>query len=154
MARVSTSAPAPGYDCSARVYYEDTDAGGVVYYANYLKYFERARTEWLRSLGVSQQAMSEQEGLMFIVRSTAMDYHAPARLDDLLTIHSRLLRIGRVIIEFEQQAWRGNVTSGELLVTGQIKVGCVDRQSLRPAAYPAALHAQLERFSPPTKIKA
>ena len=69
-----------------RVYYEDTDTGGVVYYANYLKFFERARTEWLRSAGISQQLMTEQENVMFVVKSASIDYHAPAKLDDALEV--------------------------------------------------------------------
>ncbi len=133
------------HQIDVRVYYEDTDAGGVVFYANYLKFFERARTEWLRALGVSQQRMADQDQLMFVVRSTAIEYRAPARLDDLLTIRSRIARLGQVAIEFEQQAWRGNVTDGELLALGHIKVGCVDRHTLRPAAYPESIRHQLRQ---------
>src|ERR1700761_2877999 len=88
-----------------RVYYEDTDMGGIVFYANYLKYFERARTEWLRARGVSQRALTEASGTMFVVRSTALDYHAPARLDDWIEIETRVGRIGRASVDFDQQAW-------------------------------------------------
>ncbi len=84
-----------GFTWPIRVYYEDTDAGGIVFYANYLKFFERARTEWLRACGVEQDRLAEETGALFIVRSTAVDYRAPARLDDLVKIVSRPERIGR-----------------------------------------------------------
>jgi acyl-CoA thioester hydrolase len=121
-----------------RVYYEDTDTGGVVFYANYLKFFERARTEWLRAAGIGQQAMTESHGVMFIVKSTAVDYHAPAKLDDELKLTVVVERLGRASVEFVQQAWRmGAAGEPELLCTGRIKVGCVDTRGFRPAAIPA-----------------
>lgn len=123
-----------------RVYYEDTDAGGVVFYANYLKFLERARTEWLRELGVQQSAMVEDEGRMFVVHSLDMSYRKPARLDDLITVRSRIARLGRASIHFEQRAER----DGELLVHGTIQVCCVDTVHLRPAALPAVVRAKLE----------
>lgn len=128
-----------GFVFSVRVYYEDTDAGGVVYYANYLRYFERARTEWLRSTGVSQSALANSTHLMFVVRRAHIDYHAPARLDDCLTIVSRIAKAGRVALDFAQEAWRGEANTGELLASGLIKVACVDRISLRPTALPESL---------------
>jgi acyl-CoA thioester hydrolase len=118
---------------SVRVYWEDTDAGGVVFYANYLKFFERARTEWLRALGVGQHALAHDAGAVFVVKSTALDYAAPARLDDVLDIRSRMERIGRASIEFVQEAWRND----QLLVSGTIRVGCVDRSTFRPTPIPA-----------------
>ncbi|MEI6000179.1 tol-pal system-associated acyl-CoA thioesterase [Paraburkholderia bengalensis] len=124
-----------------RVYYEDTDAGGIVFYANYLKFFERARTEWLRACGVDQRRLAEETGTLFVVRSTALDYHAPARLDDLLRIVSRIERLGRASVDFAQEAWRGDT----LLATGSIRVGCVDSQSMKPAAIPPPVHAALQR---------
>ncbi|NSX12963.1 tol-pal system-associated acyl-CoA thioesterase, partial [Cupriavidus taiwanensis] len=108
-----------------RVYWEDTDAGGVVFYANYLKFFERARTEWLRSLGIEQQALADQAGVVFIVRSTAVDYNAPARLDDQLEIRTRIDRVGPASVQFTQEAWRGE----QMLATGAIRVGCVDKST-------------------------
>jgi acyl-CoA thioester hydrolase len=120
-----------------RVYYEDTDTGGVVFYANYLKFFERARTEWLRAAGVGQQALSESHGVMFIVKSTAVDYHAPAKLDDELKLSVVVERLGRASVTFVQEAWRLGAGQPELLCTGRIKVGCVDTSGFRPAAIPA-----------------
>ena len=81
-----------------RVYWEDTDAGGIVFYANYLKFFERARTEWLRSLGLEQQRLREQTGGLFVVTETALRYHRPARLDDLLQVSARVTELGRASI--------------------------------------------------------
>ncbi|MEA3120002.1 MAG: acyl-CoA thioester hydrolase [Paraburkholderia sp.] len=122
-----------------RVYYEDTDAGGIVFYANYLKYFERARTELLRACGVDQRRLDEEAGLVFVVRRTALDYTAPARLDDLLTLASRIERLGGASVDFTQEAWRGK----ELLVKGSIRVACVARATLKPAALPAQVLAAL-----------
>jgi acyl-CoA thioester hydrolase len=124
------------FSWTIRVYYEDTDTGGVVFYANYLKFFERARTEWLRAAGVSQQALTESHGVMFVVKSTAVDYHAPAKLDDELKLTVAVERLGRASVQFMQQAWRINGTQRELLATGNIKVGCVDTAMFRPSAIP------------------
>lgn len=119
-----------------RVYYEDTDTGGVVFYANYLKFFERARTEWLRAAGVSQQALTQTHGVMFVVKSTAVDYHAPAKLDDELKLTVVVERLGRASVQFLQEAWRISGSEATLLATGQIKVGCVDTVSFRPSVIP------------------
>jgi acyl-CoA thioester hydrolase len=123
-----------------RVYWEDTDAGGVVFYANYLKFFERARTEWLRSLGIQQQRLREETGAIFVVGSTSLRYHRPARLDDSLLVTARLAQLGRATMTFEQQALRGR----ELLADGEIRIGCVDGQSFQPRRIPPAL---LDRLS-------
>lgn len=130
-----------GFSWPVRVYYEDTDAGGIVFYANYLKYFERARTEWLRACGVNTRRLDEEAGLIFVVRGTAVDYSAPARLDDLLTIVSRIERLGRASVDFVQEAWRGD----ELLATGSIRVACVDRSAFKPAAFPPSVLDALHR---------
>lgn len=119
-----------------RVYYEDTDAGGVVFYANYLKFFERARTEWLRSAGINQQIMTETHAVVFVVKSTAVDYHAPAKLDNELKLTVVVEKMGRASVQFVQQAWRINGDSEELLATGRIKVGCVDTLRFRPSEIP------------------
>lgn len=126
-----------------RVYYEDTDAGGIVYYANYLKFFERARTEWLRAVGIHQQQMLAEHQTLFVVKSAAVEYHAPARLDDELRIAVIVERLGRASVQFMQQAWCGD----RLLVSGQIKVGCVDAQSLRPSAIPEQVFALISAQS-------
>lgn len=115
-----------------RVYYEDTDAGGIVFYANYLKFFERARTEWLRAAGVSQQIMTQTHEVMFVVKGTAVEYHAPARLDDELKITVVVEKLGRASVQFVQEAWCGGIC----LATGRIKVGCVGTVGLRPSAIP------------------
>nr|WP_230959212.1 tol-pal system-associated acyl-CoA thioesterase [Burkholderia stagnalis] len=130
-----------GFAWPVRVYYEDTDAGGIVFYANYLKFFERARTEWLRACGIDQRRLADETGAIFIVRSTALDYRAPARLDDTLAITSRPGRIGRASVEFMQEAWRGET----LLVSGHIRIGCVDRDGIRPAPIPAGVLDALQR---------
>jgi len=121
-----------------RVYYEDTDAGGIVYYANYLKFFERARTEWLRAIGVGQHALLQEHDAMFVVKSVEADYHAPARLDDVLKLTLRIEKLGKASILFMQQAWNGE----QLLNTARVKVGCVD-SALRPRAVPEVVAAQL-----------
>nr|WP_230975213.1 tol-pal system-associated acyl-CoA thioesterase [Burkholderia stagnalis] len=130
-----------GFAWPVRVYYEDTDAGGIVFYANYLKFFERARTEWLRACGIDQRRLADETGAIFIVRSTALDYRAPARLDDTLAITSRPGRIGRASVEFMQEAWRGET----LLVSGHIRIGCVDRDGIRPAPIPSGVLDALQR---------
>ena len=122
-----------------RVYYEDTDTAGVVYYANYLKFFERARTEWLRTLGFGQMDMARTDGKLFVVRAASTRYLKPARLDDALTINSQITRVGRASLEFSQWCERG----GEMLATGQIEIGCVAADSLRPSAMPRAISARL-----------
>jgi acyl-CoA thioester hydrolase len=123
-----------------RIYWEDTDAGGVVFYANYLKFFERARTEWLRGLGFSQQAMREADGAIFVVSDTAVQYRQPARLDDELSVTVVLVEAGRASLVLQQQAWRG----ATLLAEGRIRIGCVDAGNFRPRRIPNAI---LERLS-------
>ncbi|MFC5480783.1 tol-pal system-associated acyl-CoA thioesterase [Massilia suwonensis] len=123
--------PAP-FTWTVRVYYEDTDAGGIVFYANYLKFFERARTEWLRAAGVDQQALLEREGAGFVVKSAHLDYHAPARLDDQITLTLTVEKLGRASVQFAQKAYLGDL----LLVEAQVKVGCVDLAAMRPRSLP------------------
>lgn len=123
-----------------RVYYEDTDAGGVVYYANYLKFCERARTEWLRTLGVSQQALIDEQGLGFVVRSVQADYRAPARLDDALEVITQVAMLRRASLLFEQRIMRGQ----ELLFTARVLLASIDLHRQKPVAIPASLHALLE----------
>jgi len=126
----------PLFQHPVRVYWEDTDAGGVVFYANYLKFFERARTEWLRQLGVGQQALREATGAIFIVSDTALRYRAPAKLDDLLRITVLPTEIGRVSMTLQQQAWRQDGEESTLLCEGSIRIGCVDALSFRPRRFP------------------
>jgi len=122
--RAATAQP---FRHTTRVYWE-----GIVYYANYLKYFERARTEWLRSLGVEQGALRERLGAMFIVSRTAMRYLRPARLDDLLEVTVAVRDAARVSLHLEQQALRGT----ELLAEGEIRIACVDAPTLKPRRIP------------------
>ena len=131
---------------SVRVYWEDTDAGGVVFYANYLKFFERARTEWLRALGVGQQALREATGAIFVVSDTALRYLAPARLDDLLTVTVQAVETGRVSMTLQQQAWRHNADASAplLLCEGTIRIGCVDATTLRPRRFPDPISQALK----------
>lgn len=120
-----------------RVYWEDTDAGGIVFYANYLKFFERARTEWLRSLGVQQQRLREETGGMFVVSGTELRYHRPARLDDLLQVTARVGELGRASMTLQQEAWLtqdGQRTA--LLCEGSIRIGWVQAGELRPGRIP------------------
>jgi len=123
---------ASNFEHPVRVYWEDTDAGGVVFFANYLKFFERARTEWLRSLGFSQERMRVDEEAAFVVSETRVRYLRPARLDDLLTITVRIAAMARVSITIEQQAWRGD----ELLAEGSIRIACVDISRFAPRRIP------------------
>ena len=122
-----------------RVYWEDTDAGGVVFYANYLKFFERARTEWLRELGVAQQALREATGAIFIVTDTQVRYRSPARLDDMLDITVALRQRGAASMTIAQEAWRGCT----LLAEGEIRIGCVDHGTFKPRRIPTAVTSRL-----------
>ncbi len=131
--------PAP-FEHAVRIYWEDTDAGGIVFYANYLKFFERARTEWLRALGIGQHALREETGGMFVVSETAVKYHRPAQLDDLLRVTARLSESGRASLVIAQQAWRGDT----LLCEGTIRIGWVDESTLKPARIPPSV---LERLT-------
>jgi acyl-CoA thioester hydrolase len=118
-----------------RIYWEDTDAGGIVFYANYLKFFERARTEWLRSLGVSQRELRETTGGMFVVTETSLRYLRPARLDDELLVTAQLQEAGRASMQIRQQALLQ--PGGALLAEGSIRIGWVEAATLRPARIPA-----------------
>jgi acyl-CoA thioester hydrolase len=125
----------PPFRLAVRVYWEDTDAGGIVYYANYLKFFERARTEWLRTLGVQQQAMRETLGLVFVVSELQLRLLRPSRLDDLLEVGAELREAGQASMRLGQQVWRG----AELVAEAEVRIGCVDAASLRPRRIPSTL---------------
>jgi acyl-CoA thioester hydrolase len=124
---------------SVRVYYEDTDAGGIVFYANYLKFFERARTEWLRTLEINQHELLLQHGAMFVVKRANIDYHAPAKLDDVITLTLRIEKLGRASVQFIQEASCGPA----LLASAHVKVGCVDQAGLKPRPLPDAVAAKM-----------
>jgi acyl-CoA thioester hydrolase len=125
----------PDFRHTLRVYWEDTDAGGVVFFANYLKYFERARTEWLRSLGFGQERLRLAEGAVFVVSETSVRYLSPARLDDALDVTVHVAEAGRATMTITQQVWR----DGELLAQGSIRIGCVDAGTFKPRRIPTQL---------------
>lgn len=131
-----TAAPAFTFPC--RVYYEDTDAGGIVYYVNYLKFMERARTERLRHLGFSQAQMAS-DNLLFVVHSAQARYHAPARLDDQLTVSAQVQKLKRASVQFYQQVRRAN--DDLLLCEGSFTVACVRADTFKPRAIPEPLYA-------------
>lgn len=130
----AAASPLP-FTWTIRVYYEDTDTGGIVYYANYLKYFERARTEWLRAAGFEQQRLLDEFGLQFVVAHIECEYLQPARLDDLIQIDLRIARAGRVAIVFEQTARRGDT----VLARATVKAASIDTRRFVPTAMPPAM---------------
>ena len=135
------NAPSPIlFHHAVSVYWEDTDAGGVVFYANYLKFFERARTEWLRAKGFGQQQLRDDTGAIFIVTDTAVRYLHPARLDDLLDVTVQVTHAGRASMALAQQAWRGT----ELLTEGTIRIACVDAGTFTPRRIPNSLQQSIE----------
>ncbi|MEP6874166.1 MAG: tol-pal system-associated acyl-CoA thioesterase [Burkholderiales bacterium] len=130
-----------------RVYWEDTDAGGIVFYANYLKFFERARTEWLRSLGFEQERLRAQTGTIFIVTDTRLRYLRPARLDDLIAVTVHVEHAGRAQMTIAQQAWRASTEGETLLAEGTIRIGCVDAGTFSPRRIPTAIADSLHTTS-------
>ncbi|WP_298830922.1 tol-pal system-associated acyl-CoA thioesterase [uncultured Piscinibacter sp.] len=138
-----TDSPTP-FRHTLRVYWEDTDAGGVVFYANYLKFFERARTEWLRALGFSQERLRNDTGAMFVVADTSVRYLSPARLDDLVEVTVLPIELGRVSMSLQQQAWRHGGAGATLLAEGRIRIGCVDAGTFVPRRIPNAILEALQ----------
>ncbi len=131
-----------GFVFPVRVYWEDTDAGGIVFYANYLKFFERARTEWLRSLGIEQSRLREQTGGLFVVSETSVRFLRPARLDDELLVTARLEASGRASLIIAQRALAKG--DGTVLAEGTIRIGWVDAASLKPGRIPTAILEALD----------
>jgi acyl-CoA thioester hydrolase len=129
------------FEFPIRVYWEDTDAGGIVFYANYLKFFERARTEWLRSLGIEQRSLRESSGGIFVVGETSVRYRQPARLDDELLVTARIKESGRASLIIAQQAFLGE----SLLCEGTNRNGWVDAVDLKPARIPPTILEALQR---------
>ncbi|MDO5505399.1 MAG: tol-pal system-associated acyl-CoA thioesterase [Pseudoxanthomonas suwonensis] len=128
-----------------RIYWEDTDAGGVVYHARYVGFLERARSEWMRSLGHGQRAMGREQGVVFAVRAMALDFRKPARLDDALQVSVELRQLGRASLRFYQAIHRGD----ELLLEAEVKIASLGADDFRPRAIPDALHAQLHGLAGP-----
>jgi acyl-CoA thioester hydrolase len=122
-----------------RVYWEDTDAGGVVYHASYIRYFERSRSEWLRALGLSQAQLAEEQKVLFSVVHLQIHYHRPARLDDLLEVVTRARTAGGASLEFDQQLRR----DGDVVAGGSVLVACVDAASFKPRRLPATLRERM-----------
>lgn len=129
------------HNMSVRVYYEDTDAGGIVYYANYLKFLERARTEWLRELGHEQDTLLEQS-VAFVVKRVEMNNYAPARFNQLLSITSQVVELKGASMVFKQEIRNAEQV---LLVDAEIKIACVDLSKMKPRRFPAGLLGDLSR---------
>ena len=135
----------PSFTLPVRVYYEDTDAAGVVYYASYLKFLERARTEWLRALGYEQTRLVEDMGIAFAARSISAEYLLPARLDDLLTVVSNMASLGRAQLVFAQRIERGR----EVLLTAKIRIACFDPVRSKATGIPKVIHEKLKTLIGP-----
>jgi len=121
-----------------RIYWEDTDAGGIVYYANYFKFMERARTEWLRALGVEQEQLRVEHGRLFVVVDAEAHFRRPARYGELLHVTCEIAETGRASLTFKQEIFRQGV-GGELLLDGRVRVACLDAQNFRPRPLPDRL---------------
>ena len=128
------------YSFPVRVYFENTDAGGVVYHSEYLKFLERARTEWLRHLGFDHQALARDHRVVFVVTSAAIEFARPARLDDTVAVSVRLESLGKVRCVFAQEIRRDD----EVLVSARITVACVTGEAFKPVEIPAALRKKME----------
>jgi acyl-CoA thioester hydrolase len=123
-----------------RVYYEDTDAGGVVYHASYLRFMERARTEWLRALGFEQDVLIREYGILFAVRNIGIDYRKPARFNEQLFVTVTVALVGKASLTFAQTIWRATVNGEqEHLTTATVKVACIQAVSFKPAAIPTVI---------------
>lgn len=129
----------PVFSFPVRVYYEDTDAGGVVYHSNYLNFMERARTEWLRALGFEQDELRREHGVLFAVSAIQVTFHKPARFNELLAVTVEVQRRGAASLILEQQALR----DGELLASGEVRIGCIDAGRFVPVAVPEAVATKL-----------
>lgn len=145
MTKTASAHPAAArFSLPTRIYYEDTDAAGLVYYANYLKYFERCRSEWMRAIGHDQGELAREHNIAFVVRSVRIDYHKPARLDDLLAIDLRVEKIGGAQVVFHQSARRqGN---GEELVAASVQIVCVNLAAMKSTPIPSWLREKLEQL--------
>ena len=127
----------------SRVYWEQTDAGGVVYHARYLNFMERARSDWLLALGFPQIPLREEAGCLFVVTSAVLDFHAPARLEDELDVDVAVEQLRAASMRIVQQVRHSN---GELLVSGRVAIACLAAESFRPVRIPRALHAAIRQF--------
>ena len=135
-----------GFQWQVRVYYEDTDSGGVVYYANYLRFMERARTEWLRALGFEQDRLRQETGLLFAVRSARLEFMRPALFNDQLTVSVAPVQRRRASLVIDQAVMRNGDTRGPLC-TGQVKIACLDAESFRPQPIPEFIYKEIPDVS-------
>ncbi len=133
------------WNWQARVYYEDTDAGGIVFYANYLRFFERARTEWLRHLGFEHVRMRQELGLIFVVKELHVNYHRPAKLDDMVQLGVKLRVLKRASLSLEQTAYLQNKPADEpiMLASAEIRLACINARALKPMALPKEIYSSL-----------
>lgn len=131
-----------GFSLNTRVYYEDTDAGGVVFYANYLKFMERARTEWLRDLGFEQDQLMQDNGVVFAVTHVHMDFLKPAKFNDLLSVSVQLLKLGKASLTVHQEIYR----ESELLNSADIKLACVDMNTFAPLRIPESIYTKAKNL--------
>lgn len=138
------SAP-ESFSFPVRVYWEDTDAGGVVYHARYVGFLERARSEWMRAMGHGQRSMGQEQGLVFAVRAMSLDFRRPARLDDALQVSVELVQLGRASLRFVQHIHRGE----ELLLQAEVKIAALGAGDFRPRPIPEPLLAQLQALLRP-----
>jgi len=129
------------FSATMRIYWEDTDAAGIVFYANYLKFFERARTEWLRSVGFGQEALRTDAKIAFVVSETRLRYRRPARLDDVIDVSVDVVHFGQASLEIAQEARRAD----DLLADGTIRIGCVELGTFRPCRIPNDIRHSLRR---------
>ena len=131
------------FSLPVRVYYEDTDAGGVVYHSNYLNFMERARTEWLRALGFEQDQLRDREGVLFAVRAVTVDFLKPARFNDALSVSVRLGKHGAASLALAQTIERGD----EVLSRGDVRIACLDASRFQPCPIPAVVNAAINKWS-------
>ena len=129
------------FDWPVQVYYEDTDAGGVVYHSQYLNFMERARTEFLRNIGFVQTALKDEQGILFVVRDIQIRFRKPAKFDDALKVQTKLLNTGRSLLEFEQNIYRGD----EHLIAAKVEVVCIGAESFKPVSIPQNMMSKLEK---------
>jgi acyl-CoA thioester hydrolase len=141
--QASETTRAQPFSWPVRVYYEDTDSGGIVYYANYLKFMERARTEWLRTLGFTQRELAENEGIVFVVRSVEIEYLKPSRFDDRLQVTVEPVKVGGGQIAVAQEVWRAQ----ERLASARVRLACLNAASMRPVRIPQAVLIKIGTIS-------
>lgn len=145
MTCLNESNPVNEFIFPVRVYYEDTDAGGVVYHANYLRFMERARTEWLRTLGFEQDTLAQELNILFVVAGLDIQYRKPARFNDALTVKTSIDTLGRASLAFKQEIWRKTINnSSELLTTASVKVVCVAVGTFRATTIPIQIRELLQ----------